>query len=88
MAEFSFLMSVPAIAGAAVLQLDDLSASTDAIGAVPLAVAFVAAALSGVLAIRIFLGMLERRTFHRFAYYCWVVGSAYLIAAVVWPSLR
>lgn len=88
MAEFSFLMSIPAIAGAAVLKMPDMAATGRALGAAPLAVAFVAAAASGVVAIRIFLGMLERRTFHRFAYYCWIVGGAYLAAAAIWPALR
>ncbi|MCG8468687.1 MAG: undecaprenyl-diphosphate phosphatase [Gemmatimonadetes bacterium] len=88
MAEFSFLLSIPAIAGAAALQVPDLAAAGGAIGTVPLVVGFLAAALSGVVAIRIFLGMLQRKTFHRFAYYCWVVGLAYLGAATVWPGLR
>jgi hypothetical protein len=32
--------------------------------------------------------MLERRTFHRFAYYCWAVGLLYLLAAWLVPGLR
>lgn len=87
-AEFSFLLSIPAIAGAAVLQLPDLAETGAALGTIPLAGAFVAAAVSGVVAIRIFLRMLERRTFHRFAYYCWIAGAAYLAAAAIWPHLR
>ncbi|MDH3733823.1 MAG: undecaprenyl-diphosphate phosphatase [Gemmatimonadota bacterium] len=88
MAEFSFLMSVPAIGGAAILQLDEISATGAAIGAVPLVVAFVAALVSGVLAIRLFVAMLTKRTFHRFAYYCWFAGAAYLLAAWLSPGLR
>lgn len=88
MAEFSFLMSVPAIAAAALLQLDELSATGAAIGFGPLAVAFAAALGSGVLAIRLFVAMLASRIFHRFAYYCWAVGAAYLIAAWFAPGLR
>lgn len=88
MAEFSFLLSIPAIAGAAVLRIPDAGDAAAAIGTGPLAVAFIAAALSGVLAIRIFLDMLDRKTFHRFAYYCWGAGTAYLIAAFLVPSLR
>ncbi len=88
MAEFSFLMSIPVIAGAAALKLSDLGEASQAIGATPLWVAFAAAALSGVVAIRIFLGLLARRSFHRFAYYCWTVGVGYLVAALVWPELR
>jgi undecaprenyl-diphosphatase len=88
MAEFSFLMSLPAIGGAAILQAPALSAAGGAIGVGPLAVGFLAALGAGIVAIRWFLGMLERRTFHRFAYYCWAVGLLYLLAAWLVPGLR
>jgi undecaprenyl-diphosphatase len=87
MAEFSFLLSVPAILGAGVLQIGAIRA-TDPAGAIPLAAGFVAALVTGVAAIRLFVRTLERRTFHWFALYCWVVGAGYLIAAAVWPGLR
>lgn len=88
MAEFSFLLSLPAIAGAAALQLLEAGGEWRAIGALPLVVGFVAAGLSGVVAIRIFIAMLRKRTFHRFAYYCWSAGLAYLVAAALQPTLR
>ena len=87
-AEFSFLLSIPAIAGAAALQAPGLGEAAAALGGVSLASAFLAAALSGVVAIRIFLRMLALRAFHRFAWYCWIVGGAYLAAAAMWPALR
>lgn len=88
MAEFSFLLSIPAIAGAAVLQIPDLGAAGAQIGGAALAAAFSAALLSGILAIGIFVRMLRRRTFHRFAWYCWAAGAAYLVAAWIVPGLR
>jgi undecaprenyl-diphosphatase len=75
-AEFSFLMAMPAIAGAAVLQIPELSAGTASVGAGPLALSFVAALVSGVLAIRLLVHLLARRAFHRFAPYCWLLGGA------------
>lgn len=87
MAEFSFLLSVPAIAGAGLLQLGHAGGAT-ALPAVPLVAGFVAAAVSGVLAIRLFVRMLRAGTFHHFAWYCWTVGSVYLIAALLVPALR
>lgn len=87
-AEFSFLLSIPAIGGAAVLQAPNLGEAGLTVGMLPLGLAFAASALSGVLAIRIFLRMLERRVFHRFAWYCWFVGGGYLAAAAIWPALR
>ena len=88
MAEFSFLMSVPAIGGAALLQLDGLDAATAAAAAGPLAAGFAAALVSGVAAIRLFVWTLEARTFHRFGWYCWAVGGGYLLAAWLVPGLR
>lgn len=88
MAEFSFLLSVLAIAGAALLQADEVVGASAALGIPALAVGFAAALVSGIAAIRIFVRMLETRRFHRFAYYCWLVGLAYLTAAAVSPGLR
>jgi len=73
-AEFSFLMAMPAIAGAAVLQIPDMAAGTAAAGPGPLALAFVAALVSGVAAIRLLVRLLARRAFHQFAPYCWTLG--------------
>lgn len=88
MAEFSFLLSVPAIAGAALLELDGLGAAAATDRAVPLAAGFVAALVAGVAAIRLFVRTLEARSFHRFAWYCWAAGGAYLVAAWLMPGLR
>jgi undecaprenyl-diphosphatase len=77
-AAFSFLMAVPAIGGAAVLQIPEIAAGAGP-GALPLVVGGIAAAVTGVVAIRTFVAMLARRSFHLFAPYCWVVGSAYLL---------
>jgi undecaprenyl-diphosphatase len=87
MAEFSFLMSVPAIGGAALLELDGLSAAAAGAGAGALAVGFAAAAVAGVAAIRLFVRTLEARAFHHFAWYCWAVGGAYLAAAWLLPGV-
>ena len=86
MAEFSFLLSVPAIAGAGLLEAGAIGRAAAADGAA-LGVAFVAALLAGVAAIRLFVKALELRSFHRFGYYCWAVGGAYLVAAWLLPGL-
>lgn len=78
-AEFSFLMSVPAIVGAAILQVPDAIESGMTIPMASLLVGALAAAISGVLAIRFFVALLRRRNFHIFAYYCWVVAALFLI---------
>lgn len=83
-AAFSFLMAVPAIAGAGVLQLGDLGAAGSGLGWPALALGSVFAAVTGVLAIRTFVAMLARESFHFFAPYCWIVGTLFL----AWLALR
>lgn len=82
-AEFSFLMGVIAITGAAVLMLPDMEGSQDEF-LVAIALGSVAALVFGVLAIWLFLKLLERKSFHVFSYYTWVVGAAFL----AWIALR
>jgi undecaprenyl-diphosphatase len=76
-AAFSFMMAIPAIAGAAVLELPELSGA--GIGWGPILAGSVVACLTGILAIRTLVIMLQRRAFHVFAPYCWAVGSLFLV---------
>ena len=78
-AEFSFLMSVIAIIGAAVKKAPEMAEQGIGVGLVPLAVGFVAAAVSGVLAIRFFVALLRRQNFYNFAWYCWLAGALFLV---------
>jgi undecaprenyl-diphosphatase len=77
-AAFSFLMAVPAITGAAVLQVPALLEGAAGVSSGALLVGGVAAAVTGVLAIRTFLLFLRRQTFHHFAVYVWCLGLAFL----------
>jgi undecaprenyl-diphosphatase len=79
-AEFSFLMSIPAILGAVVLQVPDvLRAEEMAVRWPPLIVGAIAAAISGILAIRFFVALLKRQNFYVFAYYCWAAAGLFLL---------
>lgn len=76
-AEFSFLMSVAAIGGAALVEVPEaMAAGADARAA--LVVGGLAAALSGLLALWLFVRLLRGRHFYQFAWYTWVVGAAFL----------
>lgn len=77
-AAFSFLMSIPAIAGAGVLQLSEIGSEPTGLSALALLLGSVTAAVVGVLAIRTFVAMLRSRSFPVFAWYCWAVGLALL----------
>jgi undecaprenyl-diphosphatase len=78
-AEFSFLMSIPAILGAAVLKIPDIGEQGATIGALPIIAGSVTAGIAGILAISLFVSLLRRQNFHVFAYYCWAVGAAFLL---------
>lgn len=78
-AEFSFLMSLVAVGGAALLKIPDMIETGFGVGPVPLAVGFVSAALSGILAIRFFVLLLKRQNFFVFAWYAWAVGGLFLL---------
>ena len=78
-AAFSFLMAIPAIGGAALLQIPELASEGLTLSGTALAAGFTVAAITGVLAIKAFLVLLSRKTFHRFAIYCWTIGTAFLL---------
>lgn len=81
-AEFSFLLAIPAIAGAGLLQWGALPRELGSIGGLPLAASFAAALVAGVVAIRVLVAFLRHGAFHRFAPYCWVIGTATIVWAL------
>jgi undecaprenyl-diphosphatase len=78
-AEFSFLMSLPAVGGAALLKLPDIGRSFAGPGATPLAAGFVVSLIAGVAAIKSLVWLVRRRAFHAFALYVWPVGLLFLL---------
>ncbi len=77
-ARFSFLLSLPAVAGAVVLHLKHLGGETaPAVG--PLAVGAVAALLSGLLALRLLVPLVKRGRLHWFAVYLVPAGIISLV---------
>ncbi|NNF28452.1 MAG: undecaprenyl-diphosphate phosphatase [Gemmatimonadetes bacterium] len=80
-AAFSFLMSIPAVGGAAVLKLPEMLAGDAGASSGVLLLGAAVACVTGVLAIRTFVAMLRHRSFHHFAPYLWVVGVLFLLAS-------
>lgn len=82
-AQFSFMLAIPAIVGAIVLEFDPeaLTASSD------LTAAYIAGALTsavlGLAALLLLLRMLRSARLHHFAWYCWAVGGA---AVIYWAT--
>lgn len=73
-AEFSFLMALPVIAGAGILEGRDAVLNLARVGLVPWVVSFVVSFLAGVWSIRFLVALIQRGRFHAFAPYCWAVG--------------
>lgn len=81
---FSFLMSLPAVLGANVLEIKDALASDFPAEELPMYIVGVAvAAVVGYFAIRLVKTLSDKGKFGSFAYYCWAVGLGSLIAGVV-----
>ena len=82
--KFSFLMSIPAILGASVLELPDMFSQgmgTDMIA--PLLVGAAVAAVVGFFAIKL-LQYLATKNFTVFSVYCIAVGAIAIVADIIW----
>ncbi|SDO90383.1 undecaprenyl-diphosphatase UppP [Desulforhopalus singaporensis] len=88
-ARFSFIMSIPAILGAVVLHSKELLAQPPAAEIWGnLAAGMVVAAVSGYLAIKFLLDIIEKDRLQWFGYYCLLLASAglgYYVLNVVYP---
>ncbi|MCA9782037.1 MAG: undecaprenyl-diphosphate phosphatase [Calditrichaeota bacterium] len=81
-ARFSFLMSVPAVAGAALLQLKDSlepNALPPAYSTIELLAGFASAAIVGYFALQWLLVAVRKRSLSWFAVYCLLVGATSLV---------
>ncbi|MHB1261322.1 MAG: undecaprenyl-diphosphate phosphatase [Thermoplasmatota archaeon] len=77
--EFSFLLSIPLLAGALVLKAPELADLAIHGGAVPI-VGFLVSAVVGLVSIRPLLGIVTRAPLWTFAAYCAGTGSGLLLA--------
>ncbi|MCC7550478.1 MAG: undecaprenyl-diphosphatase UppP [Methanobacterium sp.] len=81
-ARFSFLLSIPAILGAALIQVKDIT-SMDT-GLAVLIAGFISATIFGYLAIKFLIGYIQKHSLMVFAYYCWIVGALTLGISLFW----
>ncbi len=79
--KYSFIMSIPAVLGAAVLELGDFSlAGLGTTTLVNYLVGTVVAAVVGYICIKTMLVIVRKKTFRGFSYYCLIAGAI----AIVW----
>lgn len=79
-ASYSFLLSVPAVFGANILEFLKFRGSLGGLDFPALSLGFVAAFVSGVFAIKIVISWLEEGKFKYFAYYCFLIGLIAIFA--------
>ena len=80
-AKFSFILSIPAIFGAFILQLKDIGSAMDA-NFLPVFLGFIAAIVSGYLAIKWMLDLIQNKSLDIFSYYCWAVGIIVFMGSI------
>ena len=80
-AEYSFLLSVPAILGAVALKISDIGDTT--ISIYIMAAGMLTSFIVGYIALRFLLVMLNRGKFSLFSYYCIALGVISLFVALI-----
>ena len=82
--KFSFLLSVPAVIGAALISLVEAVRLGFDVGLLPMYLAgMAAAAVSGYFAIRLLRWITSRGSVGGFAYYCWGAGIVSILLSLV-----
>ena len=83
-ADFSFLMSIPAVLGANIISISDAVAEGIEPGMLPgYIVGTIVAAVAGYFAIRLVNILADKNKFGNFAYYCWGIGAAAVVATLI-----
>ena len=81
---FSFLMSIPAVLGANILSIGEaVEAGIDTAQLPAYIVGTIVAAVSGYFAIRLVNLLTNKGKFGNFAYYCWGIGAAAVVASLI-----
>ncbi|WP_292602503.1 undecaprenyl-diphosphate phosphatase [Methanobrevibacter sp. UBA212] len=80
-AKFSFILSIPAILGAFLLQAKDIGSAMDA-NFLPVFLGFIASIIAGYMAIKWMLDLIQNKSLDIFAYYCWIIGILVFMGSI------
>lgn len=80
--QFSFLLAVPIIIGAIVVEIPDIAREGTSGSGGAMAVGIVGAAITGVFALRAMLGLVARKGLRPFGVYCFFAMTAGLLTAL------
>jgi undecaprenyl-diphosphatase len=75
-ARFSFLLSIPAILGASLLNIKEI---TQAANLNIMLYGFIASIITGYISIKLLLKIIKVQKFHYFSYYCWFLGVLLIV---------
>ncbi len=78
--KYSFLLSVPAVIGATVLESRELVVGN--VDMIPLFLGAVISMIVGYISLKLLQKIVMREKFHLFAYYCWIVGLAIILFTI------
>ena len=80
-AKFSFILSIPAILGAFLLQVKDIGSAMDA-NFLPVFLGFIASIIAGYIAIKWMLDLIQNKSLDIFAFYCWLMGLIVFMGSI------
>ncbi len=81
--DYSFVLGIPSIAAAALVSLKDIGTEGAEVGAAPMIVGVITAAVVGFLAIKLLRWIVTTNKLEIFAYYTLVVGGAVTILGII-----
>lgn len=81
--EYSFILGIPVILAGSLSELMDAGASTETINILPLAVGFIASAVTGYFAIRLLKWLIASDKFRIFSIYTFILGILVIGAGVL-----
>ena len=78
---YSFLLSIPAILGATVMEVKDLAIGN--VDIISLFLGVIASMIVGYASLKFLQKIIMNKKIHLFAYYCWAVGIATIISVAI-----
>ena len=82
-AKFSFILSIPAILGAFLVQIKDIGTALD-VNFAAVILGFIASFVAGYVAIKWMLDLIQKKSLDIFAYYCRMVGIIVVMGSIAY----
>ena len=81
--EYSFVLGIPAILGASLLQVKDAVSEHVQVEILPILIGVVVSAVVGLFAIKLLKLILKKDRLNIFAVYCLILGAATLVISII-----